>query len=47
MTRKKLKFIMWAILIVASTLTFLWYDWKLFIIIALFMWSNNISIRLE
>lgn len=27
----------------ATYLTFRWFDWKLFIVLFMFLWSNNIS----
>jgi len=29
--------------IFGTLLTFYWYDWKLFVIIMLIMWANNID----
>lgn len=34
------------LLITATTLTIMWYSFKLFIILFLFVWGNNISVYL-
>ncbi len=30
--------------VIAIILIFVWYDWKLFIILMLFVWGNNIQL---
>lgn len=34
----------WVIALAGIILCFVWYDWKLFVILFLLLWANNISI---
>lgn len=47
MERKIIKYGMFIIAGIATILTFVWYGWKLFVIIILLIWANNIDLKLK
>ena len=41
------KIIALVIFLIAVVLTFVWYDWKLLVLMMLYLWSNNIDLKIK
>lgn len=46
-TRTKLQLLLIVLFITSLVLTLYWYDWKLFVILSVYTWGNNLQKTLQ